>query len=79
MNLKENYQIYQVVGKNIKKYRLINKLTQKELAKKSGYSYSFIKKIEGPDSPKNFSLLTLYIISKELNIDIKCLFDDIDI
>ncbi len=76
MNLKENYQIYSLVGANIKKYRQKNKLTQQELAIKSGYSYSYIKKIEGKYSPKNFSILTLYNISKALDIDIKCLFDE---
>ncbi len=79
MQLKEKYKIYLIVGQNIKKYRIKNHLTQKELAKRSGYSYSYIKKIEGPDSPKNFSLLTLYNISESLNIDIKSLFDDINI
>ena len=58
MYLKENYQIYYIVGKNIKKYRQEKKITQKELARKCGYSYSYIKKIEGRESPKNFSLLT---------------------
>ena len=79
MQLKENYQIYFLVCENIKKYRKKNNLTQQELAKRTGYSYSFIKKIEGKDSPKNFSILTLYNIAKALDIDIKCLFDNDDI
>ena len=79
MQLKENYQIYFLVGDNIKKYRKKNNLTQQDLARRTGYSSSFIKKIEGKDSPKNFSVLTLYNIAKALNIDIKCLFDNDDI
>jgi len=67
------------VGENIKRYRKKSNLTQQELAIRSGYSYSYIKKIEGKESPKNFSLLTLYNLSKALNIDIKCLFEDDDI
>lgn len=79
MYLKENYQIYYIVGKNVKKYRQEKKITQQELAKKCGYSNSYIKKIEGKGSPKNFSLLTIYNISKALDIDIKCLFEGSDI
>lgn len=79
MHLKENYKIYTLVGENIRKYRKKQSLTQQELANKSGYSYSYIKKIEGKESPKNFSILTLYNISKALDIDIKHLFDNDDI
>lgn len=79
MLLKENYEIYKLVSINIKKYRKLNNMTQYELAKKSGYSYSYIKKIEGPKCPNNYSILTLFNISKCLNISIKCLFDEIDI
>lgn len=79
MLLKSNYEIYSLIGYNIKKYRKKQKITQYELAKKCGYSYSYIKKIEGKESPKNFSILTIYNISIALGIDIKCLFDDNDI
>ena len=73
------YNIYFIIAKNIKKYRKQNKLTQQELAKKSGYSYAYIRRIEGPKCSKNFSVLTLYNISLALNIDIKYLFDKDDI
>lgn len=71
--------IYLTVSKNIKKYRKQQKITQQELATKSGYSYAYIRRIEGPKCLKTFSILTLYNISKALNIDIKCLFDEQDI
>jgi len=77
--LKENYQIYLIVGRNIKKHRKLKGLTQHELSLKTGYSYSYIRKIEGPNCPKNFSLLTLYIIAQSLDINIQCLFEDNDI
>ena len=51
-------------------------MTQKELAKRSGYSYAFIRRIEGPNCKKNFSLQTVFIISYELGIKIKSLFED---
>ena len=68
--------IYLLVSNNIKKYRKVNKMTQKELAKRSGYSYAFIRSIEGPNCKKNFSLQTVFIISYALGIEIKSLFED---
>ena len=68
--------IYLLVSNNIKKYRKVNKMTQKELAKRSGYSYAFIRRIEGPNCKKNFSLQTVFIISYALGIEIKSLFED---
>lgn len=67
--------IYTNIAKNIKKYRLLNKMTQEELAKITGYSYAYIRRIEGPKCIKNFSIETIYQISKALNIDIKQLFE----
>ena len=67
--------IYITISKNIKKYRLINNMTQKELAIKSGYSYAYIRQLEGPNSPKHFSIQTIYNLSKILNINIKQLFE----
>ena len=71
--------IYLLIGKNIKKYRKSLKMTQYELAKKSGYSYAFIRRIESTNSQKYFSLQTVYNISLALNIDIKNLFENNDI
>ena len=68
--------IYLLVSNNIKKYRKVNKMTQKELAKRRGYSYAFIRRIEGPNCKKNFSLQTVFIISYALGIEIKSLFED---
>lgn len=76
---KETYKIYFQISKNIKKYRKLKGLTQQDLSKKTGYSYSYIRKIEGPNCPKNFSILTLYIIAQSLDIDIQCLFEKDDI
>ena len=54
-------------------------MTQQELANKSGYSYAYIRRIEGPKCPKTFSIQTIYILSIALNIPIKYLFEDKDI
>jgi transcriptional regulator with XRE-family HTH domain len=72
--LKEN--IYNIVAQNIKKYRIAQNITLKELAKLTGYSYAYLRRIEAPKCPKNFSLLTISIIANALNIDIKYLFNN---
>jgi len=71
--LKEN--IYEIVAFNIRKYRKIKKISTKELAKRTGYSYGYIRRIES-NTKKSFSILTIYIIARELDIDIKSLFDE---
>ena len=68
-----------IISKNIKKYRPINNMTQQDLAKKSGYSYAYIRRVEAPGCIKNFSIQTIYELSKSLGINIKQLFDNIDI
>ena len=72
--LKEN--IYDIVAQNIKKYRIAQNITLKELAKLTGYSYAYLRRIEAQKCPKNFSLLTISIIANALNIDIKYLFNN---
>lgn len=67
--------IYIIISKNIKKYRLINNMTQRELADKSGYSYAYIRQLEGPNCIKHFSIQTIYNLSKTLNVNIKQLFE----
>ena len=79
LNECKKVDIYKVIARNIKKYRLYNQMTQEELARKSGYSYPYIRRVEGKNTPKNFSIQTLYEIAVALNIDIKKLFDGIDI
>ena len=75
-NLYNNNDIYLIISKNIRRYRLASNMTQKDLAEKSGYSYAYIRRMEGPKCIKNFSIQTLKNISIALNINIKYLFDD---
>ncbi len=79
LNNKELIDVYLTIAKNIKKYRRKNKMTQKDLARASGYSYAYIRRVEGPKCIKNFSIQTIYNLSKTLNVDIKELFKKDDI
>ena len=71
--------IYLRIARNIKKYRLKNQMTQLDLAIKSGYSYAYIRRVEGPRCIKNFSIQTIYNLSNALGIDIVQLFENVDI
>ena len=66
--------IYLIISRNIKKYRKLKKMTQKDLAIQSGYSYAFIRRLEAPRCIKNFSIQTIYELSNILDIDISELF-----
>lgn len=69
--------IYKLIGKNIKNYRLKNNISGANLAELSGYSYKFIRRIESPNSKVGFSIETIYQISKALKINISCLFEGV--
>ena len=74
--LQNNNDIYKVIARNLKKRRKEIRMTQKELAKLTGYSYAYIRRIEGPNCSKNFSILTLYNMCVALDIEISSLFKD---
>ena len=72
----ENY-IYNVIGKNIKKYRKAKGLTQAQLAEKIDYSLSFVSSIESKKH-QTFSLGALWRISLILEVDMYKLCIDED-
>lgn len=71
----ENY-IYEVIGRNVKKYRKKKGLTQRQLANRINYSLSFVAGLESKKH-QTFSLGALYRISLILGVDIyKFCIDD---
>lgn len=70
----KHYDIYEVVAENIKYYRKSRKITQAELAERTEYSHEFIRRIEAPNSKKNFSIDAVRNIADALDIDIELLF-----
>ena len=66
--------VYENIAKNIKYYRKMRKMTQAELAEKTEYSHEFIRRIEAPNSKKNFSLEAVSNIAAALDIDLELLF-----
>ena len=66
--------IYNTIGKNIKKYRIKKGLTQRQLADKLLLSDSFISKLESV-THQTISIDTLEQIAIALDVDIKVFFD----
>ena len=65
---------YNIIRKNIKKYRLECCLTQQELADMTGLSRGYICDIESESRNKHFSIVVLTRISLVLNINIRAFF-----
>ena len=74
----DEYYYYDIVRKNIKKYRKTANLTQQELADKIEVSMHYISQIESANPNKYFTLVVIGRIANALNIDIRQLFDDVD-
>ena len=76
---KYEYNIYEQISRNIKKYRKEVGMTQAVLSEKVGLSHEFIRRIESKKGVKTFSVDTVWKISVALNIDPGKLFEiDID-
>lgn len=72
---KEQTNIYNIIGKNIKKYRIQKGMTQKDLADKLLLSDSFIAKLESV-THQTISIDALEQIAKALDIDIRNFFEE---
>jgi transcriptional regulator with XRE-family HTH domain len=69
-----NTNIYNIIGKNIKKYRKLKGITQRELAESLLLSDSFIAKLESV-THQTISIDTLEQIGNVLDVDITAFFD----
>ena len=74
MSQKKKSNIYNVIGKNIKKYRIKKGLKQRELAEALYLSDSFIAKLESI-THQTISIDTLEEIANVLECDIRDFFD----
>lgn len=70
----ENY-VYELIGKNVKKYRKLKGWTQEKLAEEINYSLSFISGIESAYH-QTFSLGAIWRISIVLGVDFYKLCED---
>lgn len=67
------------VRKNIRKYRLIRNYTLQELADKTDLTHGYVRDLECLTIDKTPTLETIGKFADALEIDIRQLFDDIDI
>ena len=74
MGKNDEKNIYNIIGKNIKKYRIKKGLKQRELAEKLYLSDSFIAKLESV-TYQSISIDTLEDIANLLDTDIRNFFD----
>ena len=72
----DDYYYYDIVRKNIKKYRRIAGITQQELADIVGISMHYISQIESANPNKYFTLVVIGRIADALGIDIRLLFEN---
>ena len=73
----DDYYYYDIVRKNIKKYRKSKGLTQQQLADLANITMHYLSQIESGNPYKYFTLVVIGKIADALNIDIRQLFDDI--
>ena len=66
--------IYNIIGQNIKRYRKLNNMTQRELAYRAAVSENLIAKLES-ETHQTISIETLDIIASALDIDITLLLE----
>lgn len=74
-NYNPNDYYYNIIRKNIKKFRKEKKYTQQQLADKVDLSVDYICEIESPTKKKSFSIVTLGRIADVLETDIKEFFN----
>lgn len=67
------------VRKNIRKYRLLRNYTLQELADKTDLTHGYVRDLECLTIDKTPTLETIGKFADALEIDIRQLFDDVDI
>ena len=72
----DDYYYYDIVRKNIKKYRRMAGITQQELADRVGVSMHYISQIESANPNKYFTLVVIGRTADALGIDIRLLFEN---
>ncbi len=65
-----NDNIYEIIKSNIRFYRKKNKITQEELAERTGFTHEYIRKLESSKYNGGLSIDSLSNISNVLNVPI---------
>jgi len=70
----KQFEIYNIIGRNIKKYRILRGYTQRSLSEALDLSESFIAKLESRTN-QTISIDTLLMIADLLEVEITVFFD----
>ena len=73
-----NETFFETIRKNIKRYRTQQGLTAAQLAEKAGLGHDYLRQIESEKDRHHVSLVSLYKISKALNVSIDTLIAETD-
>lgn len=79
MNKYDKRSLSILVRKNIRKYRLKRKFTLQELADKTNLTHGYVRDLECLTIDKTPTLETIGKFAEALDIDIRQLFDEVDI
>lgn len=79
MSRYNKYSLSIQVRKNIRKYRLIRNYTLQELADRTGLTHGYVRDLECLTIDKTPTLETIGKFADALEIDIRQLFDDVEI
>lgn len=74
MTNSKQFEIYNIIGRNIKKYRILRGYTQRSLSEALNLSESFIAKLESRTS-QTISVDTLLMIAEFFDVDITEFFN----
>ena len=69
---------YNVIRKNVKKYRVQQGMTAAQLAEKAGLGHDYLRQIESEKDRHHVSLISLYKISMALHVSMDALIADDD-
>lgn len=73
-----NETFFETIRKNIKHYRTQQGLTAAQLAERAGLGHDYLRQIESEKDRHHVSLVSLYKISKALNVSMDALIAEND-
>lgn len=74
----DNETFYNTIRKNIKKHRIQRGLTAAQLAERAGLGHDYLRQIESERDRHHVSLISLYKISKALDVSMDALISEND-
>ena len=74
----DNEIFFERIRRNIKRYRMQQGITAAQLAEKAGLGHDYLRQIESEKDRHHVSLISLYKISRALNVSMDTLVSEYD-